>query len=85
MAGCWHPFKTARAALAVAIGTTWWKMAMATPCAQRRKKTKEEANAGILHEIQAATKAAALVTEECGILYDQREAVRMRKKAWSHA
>ena len=34
-----------------------------------------------LQEIQAATKAAALVTDECGILYDQREAVRTRKKA----
>ena len=51
-----NPVKTARSALEVAIGTSWWKLAMATPIAQLRKKVKEEANAGILQEIQAPQK-----------------------------
>ena len=77
-----NPLKTARAALDNAISTAFWKKALTTPQKHIRKTVTEENDPQtVLFEIGLAVKVATQVTEECSMLYDQREAVRKRKSA----
>ena len=77
-----NPLKTARAALDNAISTAFWKKALTTPQKHIRKQVTEGNDPQtVLFEIGLAVKVATQVTEECSMLYDQREAVLNRKPA----